>query len=156
VSGETSLTLVGNLTADPELRFTPGGHAVASFTIASTPRQYDRTTNEWKDGEPLFMRCNVWRQLAENIATTLQRGDRVVVTGRLEQRRWETPEGDKRSTFEMVAEDVGPSLRYLTAKLLRVDRSARAEAYDDAHPPAEGPAGDEGLVGASAGSTGKH
>src|ERR687890_1558906 len=111
MAGETVITVVGNLTADPELRFTPSGAAVASFTVASTPRNFDRQTNEWKDGEALFLRCSIWRQAAENVAESLQRGMRVVVTGRLKQRSFETKEGEKRSVIEMQVDEIGPSLK---------------------------------------------
>ncbi|WP_109472757.1 single-stranded DNA-binding protein [Ornithinimicrobium cavernae] len=122
MAGETPITLVGNLTADPELRFTPSGAAVANFTVASTPRQFDRQTNEWKDGETLFMRCSIWREAAENVAESLTRGARVVVTGRLVSRSWDTPEGEKRTVMEMQADEVGPSLRYATAKVTKAQR----------------------------------
>src|ERR671936_203553 len=122
MAGETIVTVVGNLTADPELRFTPSGAAVASFTIASTPRTFDRNTNEWKDGEALFLRCSIWRQAAENVAESLQRGMRVVAQGRLRQRSFETREGEKRTVVEMEVDEVGPSLRYATAKVNRVSR----------------------------------
>ena len=117
MAGETIITVVGNLTADPELRFTPSGAAVASFTVASTPRTFDRQTSEWKDGEALFLRCSVWRQAAENVAESLQRGTRVVVSGRLKQRSFETREGEKRTVIEMDVDEIGPSLRYATAKV---------------------------------------
>ena len=123
MAGETIITVVGNLTADPELRFTPSGAAVASFTIASTPRTYDRNTNEWKDGDALFLRCSIWRQAAENVAESLTRGSRVVVTGRLRQRSYETREGEKRTVVELEVDEVGPSLRYATAKVNKVSRS---------------------------------
>ena len=122
MAGETIITVVGNLTADPELRFTPSGAAVANFTVASTPRTFDRQTNEWKDGEALFLRCNVWRQAAENVAESLTRGARVVVTGRLKQRSFETKEGEKRTVVELEVDEIGPSLRYATAK---VNKGAR-------------------------------
>ena len=124
MAGDTIITVVGNLTADPELRFTPSGAAVANFTVASTPRQFDRQSNEWKDGEALFMRCNVWRQAAENVAESLTRGARVVVTGRLKQRSFETKEGEKRTVVEMEVDEVGPSLRYATAKVNKVSRGS--------------------------------
>jgi single-strand DNA-binding protein len=127
MAGETVITVVGNLTADPELRFTPSGAAVASFTVASTPRTFDRQTNEWKDGDALFLRCSIWRQAAENVAESLQRGMRVVVTGRLQQRSYETREGEKRTVVEMQVDEVGPSLRYATAKVNRTQRGASAE-----------------------------
>jgi single-strand DNA-binding protein len=124
MAGDTILTVVGNLTADPELRFTPSGAAVANFTVASTPRQFDRQSNEWKDGEALFMRCNVWRQAAENVAESLTRGARVVVTGRLKQRSYETKEGEKRTVVELEVDEIGPSLRYATAKVNKVSRGS--------------------------------
>src|ERR671931_134769 len=124
MAGETVITVVGNLTADPELRFTPSGAAVASFTIASTPRTFDRNTNEWKDGEALFLRCSIWRQAAENVAESLQRGMRVVANGRLKQRSFETREGEKRTVIEMEVDEIGPSLRYATAKVNRTQRGS--------------------------------
>lgn len=120
MSGDTVMTVVGNLTADPELRFTASGAAVANFTVASTPRTFDRASNEWKDGEALFLRCNIWRQPAENIAESLTRGMRVIVTGRLKQRSFETKEGEKRTVMELEVDEIGPSLRYATAKINRV------------------------------------
>jgi len=123
MAGETPITVIGNLTADPELRFTPSGSAVANFTVASTPRTFDRQTNEWKDAETLFMRCSVWREAAENVAESLTRGTRVVVTGRLVSRSWEDKEtGQKRSVMEMQVDEVGPSLRYATAKVTKTQR----------------------------------
>jgi len=124
MAGETVITVVGNLTADPELRFTPSGAAVANCTVASTPRNFDRQSGEWKDGEALFMRCNVWRQAAENVAETLTRGMRVMVSGRLKQRSYETREGEKRTVVEMEVDEVGPSLRYATAKVNRTQRGS--------------------------------
>jgi single-strand DNA-binding protein len=124
MAGETVITVVGNLTADPELRFTPSGAAVASFTIASTPRTFDKNSNEWKDGDALFMRCSIWRQAAENVAESLQRGMRVVASGRLKQRSFETREGEKRTVVEMDVDEVGPSLRYATAKVNRTQRGS--------------------------------
>ena len=117
MAGETPITVVGNLTADPELRFTPSGAAVANFTVASTPRTFDRQTNEWKDGEALFLNCSVWRQAAENAAESLTRGMRVIVSGRLKARSYETREGEKRTVFEIDVEEVGPSMKYATAKV---------------------------------------
>jgi single-strand DNA-binding protein len=122
MAGETVITVVGNLTADPELRFTPSGAAVANFTVASTPRTFDRQSGEWKDGDALFMRCNIWRDAAEHAAESLTRGMRVVVQGRLRQRSFETKEGEKRTVVEMEVDEVGPSLRYATAK---VNKAAR-------------------------------
>ena len=124
MAGETVITVVGNLTADPELRFTPSGAAVASFTVASTPRTFDRQSNEWKDGDALFLRCSIWRQAAENVAESLQRGMRVVVSGRLKQRSFETREGEKRTVIELDVDEVGPSLRYATAKVNRTQRGS--------------------------------
>lgn len=124
MAGETPLTIIGNLTADPELRFTPAGAAVANFTVASTPRTFDKATNEWKDGEALFMRCNIWREAAENVAESLTRGARVVVTGRLGQRSYETREGEKRTVVELEVDEIGPSLRYATAKVNKAARQA--------------------------------
>jgi single-strand DNA-binding protein len=123
VAGDTTITVVGNLTADPELRFTPSGAAVANFTVASTPRIYDRQSSEWKDGEALFLRCNIWREAAENVAESLTRGSRVIVTGRLKQRSFETREGEKRTVFEVEVDEIGPSLRYATAKVNKASRS---------------------------------
>lgn len=122
MAGDTIITVVGNLTADPELRFTPSGAAVANFTVASTPRMFDRQSGEWKDGEALFLRCNIWRQAAENAAESLTRGMRIVVQGRLRQRSFETREGEKRTVVEMEVDEVGPSLRYATAKVNKVSR----------------------------------
>ena len=122
MAGDTVITVVGNLTADPELRFTPSGAAVANFTVASTPRSFDRQSNEWKDGDTLFMRCSVWREAAENVAESLTKGTRVIVQGRLVQRSYETREGEKRSVVELQVDEVGPSLRYASAKLTRTQR----------------------------------
>jgi single-strand DNA-binding protein len=123
VAGDTILTVVGNLTADPELRFTPSGAAVANFTVASTPRIFDRQSNEWKDGDALFMRCSIWREAAENVAESLTRGSRVIVQGRLKQRSYETREGEKRTVVELEVDEIGPSLRYATAKVNKASRS---------------------------------
>ncbi len=123
MSGETTLTIVGNLTADPELRFTPSGVAVASFTVASTPRRYNTQSAQWEDGDPLFLRCSIWRQAAENLAESLTRGARVVVTGRLEQRSYETKEGDKRTVVELTADEVAASLKYATATVAKASRN---------------------------------
>jgi single-strand DNA-binding protein len=123
VAGDTVITVIGNLTADPELRFTPSGAAVANFTVASTPRQFDRQTNEWKDGEALFLRCNIWREAAENVAESLTRGSRVIVSGRLKQRSFETREGEKRTVVELEVDEIGPSLKYATAKVNKASRS---------------------------------
>ncbi len=124
MAGDTIITVIGNITGDPELRFTPSGAAVANFTVASTPRQFDRQSNEWKDGETLFMRCSVWRDAAENVAESLQRGTRVIVSGRLKSRSYETKEGEKRTVVEMEVDEVGPSLRYATAKVNRTQRGS--------------------------------
>jgi single-strand DNA-binding protein len=124
MAGETVITVVGNLTNDPELRFTPSGAAVASFTVASTPRTLDKATNEWKDGEALFLRCSIWRQAAENVAETLQRGARVIVQGRLQQRSYETKEGEKRTVIELQVDEIGPSLKYATAKVNKTTRGS--------------------------------
>ncbi len=123
-AGDTPITVVGNLVADPELRFTPAGQPVATFRVASTPRVMDRQTNEWRDGDSLFLTCNVWRQAAENVAESLQRGMRVIVTGRLKQRNYETKEGEKRTVYEVEVDDVGPSLRNASAKVNRASRGS--------------------------------
>jgi single-strand DNA-binding protein len=123
MAGDTTITVIGNLTDDPELRFTPSGAAVAKFRIASTPRFLDKASGEWKDGEPLFLACNVWRQVAENVAESLQRGSRVIVSGRLRMRSYETKEGEKRTVIELEVDEIGPSLRYATAKVQRMSRS---------------------------------
>jgi single-strand DNA-binding protein len=125
-AGDTTITLIGNLVDDPELRFTPSGAAVAKFRVASTPRYLDRTTNEWKDGESLFLQCNIWRQAAENVAESLTKGMRVILTGRLKQRSYETKEGEKRTVFEVEVDEVGPSLRNATAKVTRTQRAPGA------------------------------
>lgn len=122
MAGETVITVVGNLTADPELRYTPSGAAVANFTVASTPRIMDKQTNEWKDGDALFLRCSIWRQAAEHVTESLQKGMRVVVQGRLKQRSFETREGEKRTVFELDVEEIGPSLKYASAKVTRAQR----------------------------------
>lgn len=123
MAGDTIITVIGNLTDDPELRFTPSGAAVAKFRVASTPRIMDRQSGEWKDGEPLFLSCSVWRQAAENVAESLQRGARVIVSGRLRQRSYETREGEKRTVYELEVDEIGPSLRYATAKVQKMSRS---------------------------------
>ncbi len=122
MAGDTVITVVGNLTSDPELRFTPSGAAVANFTVASTPRAFDKNSNEWKDGEALFLRCTVWRQAAENVAESLHRGAAVIVQGRLKQRSFETKEGEKRTVIELDVEEVGPSLKWATAKVTKASR----------------------------------
>ena len=153
-AGDITITVVGNLTNDPELRFTPSGAAVASFTIASNSRYLDKATNEWKDSEPVYMRCSVWRQYAENVAESLTRGTRVIATGRLKQRSYETREGEKRTVLEMEVDDVGPALRTATAKVTKVARAGGGfgegggfgGGNDDpwARAPAGGGAGDGG------------
>ena len=130
MAGETVITVVGNLVDDPELRFTPSGAAVANFRIASTPRTFDRQTNEWKDGDALFLSCAVWRQAAENVAESLTKGMRVVIQGRLKQRQYETREGEKRTVVELEVEEVGPSLKYATAKIARVQRGGGGGGYN--------------------------
>ncbi|WP_322761392.1 single-stranded DNA-binding protein [Frankia sp. Cr2] len=162
MAGETVITVVGNLTNDPELRFTPNGAAVASFTVASTPRTLDRTTNEWKDGDALFLRCSIWRQAAEHVAESLQKGARVIVQGRLKQRKWTDREGNERISVELDVEEIGPSLKYATAKVVKAARgagggggyggpSAGAAPGGYGGPPAPGgPAGGAGGYGAPA------
>lgn len=155
MAGETTITVIGNLTDDPELRFTPSGAAVAKFRVASTPRYMDRATGEWKDGEPLFLNCTVWRQAAEHVAESLQRGTRVIVSGRLRQRSYETREGEKRTVIELEVDEVGPSLRYATAKVQKMSRSGgggfggggQGGGFDDpwaTATPASSPAGSGG------------
>lgn len=141
MAGETIITVVGNLTADPELRYTQNGLAVANFTIASTPRSFDRASNEWKDGEALFLRASVWREFAEHVAGSLTKGARVIATGRLKQRSYETKEGEKRTTIELEVDEIGPSLRYATASITRAASSGARG--DDAWAPsaAAAPAG---------------
>lgn len=131
MAGETTITVVGNLTADPELRYTQNGVAVANFTIASTPRTYDRQSGEWKDGEPLFLRASVWREFAEHVANSLTKGARVVATGRLRQRSYETKEGEKRTSIELEVDEIGPSLRYATAAVTRQASAGRGPSGDD-------------------------
>jgi single-strand DNA-binding protein len=128
MNGKTPLTITGNLTADPELRFTPSGAAVANFTVASTPRTFNQTTNQWEDGQALFLRCAVWREQAENVAESLHKGDRVVVTGTLVQRNWETEDKQKRSTFELEVDDVAASLRFARATVKRLTRQQDPKA----------------------------
>ncbi|MBK7721800.1 MAG: single-stranded DNA-binding protein [Austwickia sp.] len=144
MAGETTLTIIGNLTQEPELRFTPSGAAVANFTVASTPRQFDRQSNEWKDGETLFMRCSVWRDAAENVAESLARGARVIVTGRLKSRSYETKEGEKRTVIEMDVDEVGPSLRYASAKVTKTQRGGGGYGGGQ---PSGGPGGPSGPGG---------
>ena len=160
MAGDTVITVVGNLTADPELRFTPTGAAVANFTVASTPRTFDRQSNEWKDGEALFLRCNIWREAAENVAESLARGTRVIVTGRLKQRSYETREGEKRTVVELEVDEIGPSLRYSTAKVNRAARGGgssggggggRSGGYGNDDPWASAPPGDDFAASRSSG-----
>lgn len=145
MSGETITTIVGNITADPELRYTQSGLAVVSFTIASTPRSFDRASNEWKDGDALFLRCSAWRDFAENIAATLTKGMRVVAQGRLQQRAYETKEGEKRTVTELAVDEIGPSLRYATASVTRATRNPSSDTPADqwSQPTAEQPAAEQ-------------
>ena len=139
MTGEATITVVGNLTADPDLRFTSTGVAVSDFTVASTPRVYDRESGEWRDGDTLFLRCNLWRQAAENAAKSLTKGTRVIVQGRLKQRSFETKEGDKRTVVELDVDAIGPELRYASAQVSKVGRDGGATADDDQwqSPPAD-------------------
>lgn len=145
MAGDTPITVIGNIVSDPELRYTPAGQAVASFRVASTPRTFDRQANEWKDGDPLFLTCNVWRQPAENVAESLQRGMRVIVNGRLRQRSYETKQGEKRSAYEVEVDEVGPSLRYVSASVNKAARTGppaggnTGGGFGDADPWAAGP-----------------
>lgn len=148
-AGDTTITIIGNLVNDPELRYTPTGQAVATFRVASTPRFMDRTTNEWKDGDSLFLSCNVWRQAAENVAESLQRGMRVIVSGRLRQRSYETREGEKRTVYEIEVDEVGPSLRNASAKVSRSSRSGAGSGFGG------GPSGSGGQGGYGGGSGGR-
>lgn len=141
MTGETTLTVVGNLTADPELRFTQGGLPVAGFTIASTPRSFDRQANEWKDGAPLFLRASVWRELAEHVATSLTKGSCVIASGRLKQRNYQDREGNTRTAFEFEVDEIGPSLRYATAQVTRAAKGA-SQAAEQWAPEAPGDAPD--------------
>ena len=151
-AGDVNVTIVGNLTGDPELRFTPSGAAVASFTVASTPRVLDKATNEWKDGEALFMRCSVWRQYAENVAESLTKGMRVVVTGRLKQRLYETREGEKCTVVEMEVDEVGPSLKYATAKVNKVQRGGGGFGGDSGGAGSSGSSDDPWAAGPAGGA----
>ena len=150
MAGETTITLVGNLTADPELRFTPSGAAVANFTVASTPRNFDRQTNEWKDGDAMFLNCAVWRQAAENVAESLQKGMRVIVSGRLKSRSYETREGERRTVFEIDVDEIGPALKYATAKISR--NSGGGGGQGGGRPANSGPSDDPWATGNSGGS----
>jgi single-strand DNA-binding protein len=149
MAGDTVITVVGNLTDDPELRFTASGAAVANFTVASTPRFFDKNTNDWKDGDALFLRCSIWRQAAENVAESLTKGARVVVQGRLKQRSYETREGEKRTVYELDVDEVGPSLRYATAKVTKVTRSGGGGGFGGGAP-AAAPADDPWAAAAPA------
>jgi single-strand DNA-binding protein len=145
MTGETTLTVIGNLTAEPELKFTASGAAVANFTVASTPRSFDKNSGKWKDGAALFLRCTLWRQPAENVAESLTRGSRVIVTGRLQQRSFETREGEKRTVIELAVDEIGPSLRYATAKVNKAARQNGASGNQQGDTPTGDP-----WVGASA------
>jgi single-strand DNA-binding protein len=147
MAGETSITFIGNLTADPELKFTPSGAAVANFTVASTPRTFDRQTNEWKDGDALFIRCAAWRQLAENAAETLQKGQRVIVTGNLRVKNFDRQDGSKGTSVDIDVEEVGPSLRFATAKVTRVQRGQGGQQQPQGQPHAQQPQGQGGWGG---------
>lgn len=136
MAGETTLNITGNLVDDPELRFTPSGSAVANFKIASTPRTFDRQSNEWKDGETLFLRCAVWKDAAENVAESLTKGMRVIVEGRLKSRSYETKEGEKRTVIELEVDEIGPSLKYSTAKVNRTQRSGTGQGFGGQQQPA--------------------
>lgn len=154
MAGDTVITLVGNLTGDPELRFTPSGAAVANFTVASTPRTFDRQSSEWKDGETLFMRCSVWREAAENVAESLGRGTRVVVTGRLVSRSFDTKEGEKRTVVEMQVDEIGPSLRYATAKVNKTQRGGQGGGFGGQQSGGNDPWATGGSPGGNQGSQG--
>ena len=145
MAGETPITIVGNLVADPELRFTSSGQAVAKFRIASTPRAFDKQANEWRDGDSLFLDVTIWRQAAENVAESLQRGMRVIVNGRLKQRSYETKQGEKRTVYEVEADDIGPSLRNASAKVIKADRSGgqRSQQSEPTRKPADDPWADD-------------
>ena len=138
MAGETIITVIGNLTADPELRFTPSGAAVANFTVASTPRTFDRQKNEFVDGDTLFMRCSIWREAAENVAESLTKGTRVIVQGRLVQRSYETREGEKRTVVELQVDEIGPSLKYASAKVTRAQRSGNGGGFAGGAPSGQG------------------
>ncbi|KJR10472.1 single-stranded DNA-binding protein [Gordonia sihwensis] len=165
MAGDTTITVIGNLTADPELRFTASGAPVANFTVASTPRTYDRQTNEWKDGEALFLRCSIWRDPAENVTESLKKGTRVIVQGNLKQRSYETREGEKRTVVELEVLEIGPSLRYATAKVTRTPNKGQggqqhsggqsSQPYggqQQSRPPADDPWGSAPAAGGAFGS----
>ena len=144
MAGETVITVVGNLTDDPELRFTPSGAAVANFTIASTPRTFDKQTNTWKDGDALFLRCSIWRQAAENVAETLTKGMRVMVTGNLRQRSYQTQQGENRTVIELDVDEIGPSLKYAIAKVAKANRQNPTSGGSGYGGPGTGPAAGPG------------
>ena len=142
-AGDTTVTITGNLTADPELRYTGAGTAVAAFTVAASRRVYDQGSGQWKDGDTLFLRCSAWRDLADHAAETLTKGMRVIVTGRLRQRQYETPDGDKRTVYEVEADDVGPSLKWATATIAKAARATVPHPADDGDPWQDSPSGDK-------------
>ncbi|MDN6440398.1 MAG: single-stranded DNA-binding protein [Corynebacterium nuruki] len=152
--GDTPITVVGNLVADPELRYTPSGAAVANFRVASTPRRFDSQSNQWVDGEALFLTCNVWRQAAENVANSLNKGDRVIVSGRLRQRSYETREGEKRTVFEVEVDEVGPSLRYATAQVAKTPRQGGQGGFQGNQGGFNAPQGNQGGFGGQNASQG--
>jgi single-strand DNA-binding protein len=154
-AGDTTITIIGNLVNDPELRYTPTGQAVATFRVASTPRFMDRQTNEWKDGDSLFLSCNVWRQAAENVAESLQRGMRVIVSGRLRQRSYETKEGEKRTVYEIEVDEVGPSLRNASAKVNRSARSSTGGGFGGGQSGPGGQSSQSGQGGYGGGASGR-
>ena len=153
-AGDTTITMIGNLVDDPELRFTPSGAAVAKFRVASTPRYLDKTTNEWKDGESLFLQCQIWRQAAENVAESLTKGMRVILSGLLKQRSYETKEGEKRTVFEVEVDEVGPSLRNATAKVTRTQRAGGTGGFGGAPAAAADSFNDDPWAAASPSSAG--
>ncbi|RKS06644.1 single-strand binding protein [Nocardiopsis sp. Huas11] len=154
MAGETQITLVGNLVDDPELRFTPSGAAVANFRVASTPRNFDKASGEWKDGESMFLTCTVWRQYAENVAESLQRGMRVIVQGRLKQRSYETREGEKRTVYEIDVDEVGPALRSATAKVAKTQRPGGGGGFGGGQPQGGGYGNQGGGFGGQQGGQG--
>ena len=154
MAGETTITVIGNLTSDPELRFTPSGSGVANFTIASTPRTFDRQSNEWKDGETLFLRASIWREAAENVAESLTKGMRVLVQGRLKSRTYDTKEGEKRTVMELDVDEIGPSLRYANAKVTRTQRSGGQGGQGGGQQGGQGQGGYQGNGGQQQGGGG--
>lgn len=154
MAGDTQITVVGNLTDTPELRFTPSGAAVANFTIASTPRTFDRNSNEWKDADALFLRCSIWKQAAENVAASLERGMRVIVQGRLRQRSYETREGEKRTVIECEVDEIGPALRYATAKVTKASRGSGSGGFGEGSGDGQRPPAQQGDPWATSGSWG--